>query len=95
MRKKDKARLSKVAELGCAICRRLGLGITPAQVHHPRGGMGIGQRAGDDEAIPLCLHHHLGPKGVHDIGRGFESHYGFSEQDLVIETKRLLGELGE
>lgn len=54
----------------------------------------MGQRASHDIAIPLCHHHHLGPKGVHDLGSHglFEAHYGFSEADLIADTHRLLGE---
>lgn len=89
----DKRRLNRVAELGCAICRRLNLGPTPAQIHHPRAGMGMGQRASHSIAIGLCHLHHLGPKGVHDLGRQFKAHYGFSEADLIADTHRLLGEI--
>lgn len=90
----DKRRLNRVAELGCAICRRLNLGPTPAQIHHPRAGVGMGQKASHSVAIGLCHHHHLGPKGVLDLGaKGlFEAHYGFSEADLSADTRRLLGE---
>ena len=32
--------LGRVAELGCVLCRRLGLGETPAEIHHARTGTG-------------------------------------------------------
>ena len=92
--KADRKRLNRVAELGCIICRRLGFPGTPALIHHPRAGMGISQRAPHSEAIALCHAHHVGPESVHMLGaKGkFEATFGFSEADLVAETKQLLGE---
>lgn len=81
----------RVAELGCAVCRRLGYGATPAQVHHQRTGQGWG-RADHYDVAPLCVEHHTGKTGVHSMGRAeFERFYGFSEVDLVNETKEILG----
>lgn len=42
-----KRHLGRVAEQGCCICRRLGFGATPAEVHHARTGVGAAQRNGD------------------------------------------------
>lgn len=82
---------ARVAELGCAVCRRLGYGATPAQVHHQRTGQGWG-RADHYDVAPLCVEHHTGKTGVHSMGRAeFERFYGFSEVDLVNETKEILG----
>lgn len=82
-----------VANLGCAVCRRLGLGETPAIVHHQRTGQGK-MRASDYRTAPLCPHHHQHSGfGVHDMGRPqFEAMYGFSEVELVEETRELLSE---
>ena len=57
-RTKDKAHLQFVASLPCCICGQFG-----SQAHHlmradPKRG--IGRRAGDEYAIPLCLNHHTG-----------------------------------
>lgn len=50
--------LGRLAELGCVVCGM------PATIHHTRQGQGMGQRAGDDEAYPLCPYHHQdGPRG--------------------------------
>lgn len=84
--------MGRVAALGCAICRRLGHGITPACVHHQRTGIGMGKRASDFNVIPLCHEHHQGMTGIHGMGRkAFERLYGVTEVDLVAETKDLLG----
>jgi len=89
---KDERRyLSKVADLGCAVCRRMGFEGTPAEIHHKKAGKGIGQRSGHDQAIPLCPEHHRGATGVHGLGvRGFSKHWGFDEDDLLSDVKSSL-----
>lgn len=84
--------LGRVAALGCILCRRLGLGETPAEVHHPRTGTGAGQRAAHGDGFPLCPEHHRGNTGLHGMGRkAFEAHYGVTELELRDQTHRLLG----
>ncbi|AIP29846.1 hypothetical protein DR64_754 [Paraburkholderia xenovorans LB400] len=82
-----------VAALCCAVCRRLGIEGTPAIVHHQRTGTGK-MRASHYRTCPLCPLHHQGSGfGVHDMGRSqFADLYGFSEVDLVEETRGLLVE---
>lgn len=87
----EKAYLSKVAELGCAVCRHLGYGPTPAEIHHQRTGIGAGRRAGNDQVAPLCPEHHRGNTGLHGMGRkAFERHYGFTETSLIEQTRNLI-----
>ncbi len=77
----------RVAALGCVICRELGYGDTPAQIHHIREGQGIGQRASHFLIVPLCREHHQGASGVHGLGRrAFEARYRKTELDLLGET---------
>lgn len=71
----------KVADLGCIVCRHLGLGKTPACLHHPREGQGRGQRASDWLVIPLCQEHHQGKTGVH--GSEFYQRFKLDEWDLL------------
>lgn len=81
------AYMGAVAELGCVICRRLGHGPSPAQLHHPREGLGGAQRASDWLVIPLCEPHHTGSAGIHGLGRrGFERRYGVDEMDMLAQT---------
>ena len=90
-RKAERTYLDRVAALGCACCRRLGLGATPAEIHHPRKGTGMGQRASHRDAIPLCPEHHRGNSGIHGLGvKRFAVVYGFDEAELVAETQTLL-----
>jgi len=65
MTNSERDHLARVAALGCIICRWLGFGESPAQVHHVRAGQGMAQRAGHYCAIPLCEPHHTGTHGVH------------------------------
>lgn len=89
----EKRHMGRVAQLGCAVCFRLGLGETPAELHHPRSGVGMGQRAKHASVIPLCPEHHRGKTGVHGLGvKGFQRSYGFDEADLLSDTKRRLGD---
>ena len=92
MNKAEKEHLSKVAALGCIVCRHLGYEGTPAEIHHPRRGTGLGQRASHYDAIPLCPEHHRGNTGIHGLGtKGFPKKWGFTEADLLDEVKMLLG----
>lgn len=90
----EKQHKAKVARLGCMICRRLfdnlELADTPVELHHIRGGRGWGK--GDyTTLIPLCVLHHRGAMGVHGLGtKRFPIHYGFTEEDLLNDTKELL-----
>jgi hypothetical protein len=53
----DDGHLSRVRALMC--CAPPGHGCDePAQAHHPRGMTGLGLKANDTDAIPLCRQHH-------------------------------------
>lgn len=56
--------LERVASLGCCVCRRIGMGYVPAQVHHVAEGSGL---RSDWSVVPLCETHH----DPHRIGAGF------------------------
>lgn len=88
----ERKHMSKVAELGCAVCRRMGYEGTPAELHHPRALAGGWGRSSHMDVIPLCPEHHRGKTGLHGLGtRGFPKHYGFTEQDLLDDVRGLLG----
>jgi hypothetical protein len=87
----EKKHMARVAELGCAVCRRMGHEGTPAELHHPRKGAGMGKRSGHFSVIPLCPEHHRGNTGVHGLGtKGFPKHWGFTEEDLLKDVLELL-----
>lgn len=88
----EKAHLSRVAALGCILCRRIGYSDTPAEIHHPRAGTGMGLRASNWDAIPLCPEHHRGKTGLHGLGtKGFVRHWNITEHELLDEVRELLG----
>lgn len=89
-----KYKAQDIADLGCIVCRNLGYHDSPAEVHHLRDGVGMGQRSTNDEAIPLCpMHHRIGGYGVafHAGKKAFEEKYG-SERDLLEQTHKLIGQ---
>lgn len=54
--------MQRVQALGCAVCRRLGYGATPAEVHHVAEGSSL---RSDFAVAPLCPEHHRGQAGFH------------------------------
>lgn len=94
MTKAEKAHLNRVASLGCILCYRLGYAGTPAEIHHPRANMGLGQRGKHRDGIPLCTEHHRGATGFHGLGkRAFERRYGVTETELVEQVKGMVEKL--
>ena len=97
MNSADRAHLSRVAALGCVVVfpdtgERC---CSPAEIHHPRDGQGMGQRAPHSQAIPLCWRHHSAQSDLpygHSIHKGqksFEALYG-TEAMLLERTRALL-----
>ena len=80
-----KRHMAQVAEQGCSLCRQLGYGETPAEVHHIRMGQGMAQRAQDWLVIPLCPAHHRGTHGIHGDRRAFKD-AAVDELDLLADT---------
>lgn len=91
LKKAEKEHMNRVAALGCVLCRRLGYGESPCELHHPRTGVGMAQRASNMDVIGLCPEHHRGNLGLHGMGRkAFEKFYGVTELDLLEQVKNLL-----
>lgn len=80
--------MGRVAELGCLICD------SPANIHHIRTGVGMGQRQSDYLTIPLCREHHQGDFSIHADRRQFCAIYG-EELTLLAETIEKLHKQGE
>lgn len=86
MNKMDRTRLDRLAGLGCVVCRNLGYGPSPSEIHHLIGikYKGLSQRASHQTTIPLCPEHHRGNHGIHHMGRKpWEDLYG--TQDSLLE----------
>ena len=89
MNKEEKKHYAKIAQLGCSLCRHLGYGETPAEIHHIRKNA---TKRSLSPVIPLCREHHRGDTGVHALGKKgkFEACYGVDEQTLFERTWELL-----
>lgn len=91
MTKDEKTHKARLADSGCMVCRRLwGINDGPVELHHLRtGGWGKGNYR---TLIPLCYPHHRGDAGIHGMGtKGFERHYGFTQQDLLADALFIVG----
>lgn len=89
-------RLDRLAELGCIVCRRQWGIYTPAEIHHLKGHRwsGMGKRASDEHAIPLCPIHHRhgggGEVGYHQSPKDFTERYG-TQEELLADTIDRMG----
>lgn len=86
MNKVDRTRLDLLSSLGCVVCRNLGYGPSPSEIHHLIGiqHKGLSQRSSHQKTIPLCPEHHRGNHGIHHMGRkAWEAVYG--TQDSLLE----------
>ena len=78
--------MDRLASMGCLICG------APANIHHLRHGMGMGQRNDAYHAIPLCFDHHQGQHGIHHMGtKAWQKVYG-TEEELLAKVNKLLEE---
>jgi hypothetical protein len=79
--------MERVASLGCCVCRRLGMGYVPAEVHHVAEGSGL---RSNYAVAPLCSEHHRGASGLHGGGvKPFLARFrvpGESEYGLLVWT---------
>lgn len=89
--KQEREHMGTQADAGCILCRYLGLGATPAEIHHLRHGVGAGQRNSNLMTIPLCPEHHRGSTGYHGLGRrAFERVYGVTEMELLEMSQEMV-----
>lgn len=89
--KAEKKHYDRIAQLGCALCRHLGYGETPAHIHHIRR---LGMKRSNAPVIPLCPEHHTGNSGVHGLGKkAFADKYGLTEEDLLEQIEALCTQL--
>ncbi len=91
MNKADRLHISRVVSLGCIACRLDGYIGTPAEAHHPRFGVGMGQRSPHRMVIPLCCAHHRGTNhpvtpSIHLDKHRFIAIYG-TEAELLQQTE--------
>lgn len=92
----EKRHMAQVASLGCIACYLQGTPGTPPELHHPRSGAGMSQRASDLDVIPLCPAHHRGTHhpqipSIHRDRTNFIKQFG-TEAELLAEVRKLLGQ---
>ncbi len=95
--KAEKQWMSDASALGCVVCRNLGHGKSPAEIHHLRTGNGIAQRSAHKRSIPLCHpHHRTGSYGVafHAGQRVWQANFG-TETELYEQTVNDVDEFRE
>ncbi|WP_331708649.1 Ref family recombination enhancement nuclease [Pandoraea sputorum] len=88
-KKAEREHMGVIAGLCCIVCRNLGYGESPAEVHHVRFLAGGGQRSGHTDTIPLCpAHHREGGYGIafHAGPAEFQRRYG-TEAELLEQTR--------
>ena len=91
MSKTDPSTLSKIVELGCCVCRKIGYPGTPAELHIFSIKQSINSTKRVKVVLPVCPPHHRGETGIHGLGkRQFEQSYGFSIAELLEDTSNLL-----
>ena len=78
--------ITKVANLGCALCRHIGYAGTPAELFFAkrllRDKVPLYKRI-----LPLCPEHHRGKSGLHLLGRRkFEKRYKCNVESLIMQT---------
>ncbi|CNI68537.1 hypothetical protein CBW53_02895 [Yersinia frederiksenii] len=95
MKNAEKEYVEKIISLGCIACYiDSGLLETPAEAHHERDGMGMGQRSSWFRIIGLCPDHHRngmnGKIAIHKDRRAFIKKYG-TEDELIVKVRELAG----
>lgn len=89
----EKRHMDAVCRIGCIVCRNLGFGETPCEIHHVRFLVGGGQRASNLDVLGLCPpHHRIGGYGVayHAGPEAWEENFG-TERELLEQTKQETG----
>lgn len=80
-RKTDLPYLKWIRSRICAVSRKCRGCI---EAHHA-GVRGLGQKAGDQTAIPLCVkHHRLGDDSFHRLGKHFWAHHRLDRDALIL-----------
>ena len=91
MSKTDPLTLSKIVELGCCVCRKIGYPGTPAELHIFSIKQSMSSTKRVPVVLPVCAPHHRGETGIHVLGKTkFEKFYGFTISELLEDTSNLL-----
>jgi hypothetical protein len=79
--------LAAVRELPCCICDAFGeVQQSPTAAHHVFSERWGTDKTPDEDAIPLCWHHHQGPMGIHNRKESWVAQYG-ADRDFTAATQ--------
>jgi hypothetical protein len=84
MRAIESQYLGDVSSLPCSVCGKYGV-----ELHHPRIGQGMAQRAEHFLVIPVCPDCHRGHAGIHG-DRSLLKARRLTEMDLLAKTIELI-----
>jgi hypothetical protein len=90
--KKEKEHMDRVSQLGCIVCRNMGMGYVPCEIHHVIGKTKPNAHL---SVLPLCFEHHRrgenNPIYVsrHPYKAEFEKRYG-KEKDLLEQVDNMI-----
>ena len=89
--KRERDHMDAVAALGCIACKNLGLGFSPALIHHVRSLNGQRITRNHMLVLPLCCGHHSADSenGFHHGTRTWQTIHG-AEAHLLEEVQALL-----
>lgn len=91
MSKTAPSTLSKIAELGCCVFRKIGYPGTLAEFHIFSIKQSKNSTKRVEAVLPICCDHHRGETGIHGLGKTkFEKFYGFTIAELLEDTSSLL-----
>ena len=91
MDRKSRLHFDQVAQIGCIVCALRSI-FSPAEIHHIRSGVGMGQKAHYAKVLPLCpRHHRTGGYGVAFYAgpRAWTNTFGPEEELLNLVEKIL------
>ena len=74
--------MSKVAKLGCIVCKQMGYPDTPCELHHIKDRRGMSKKSSNYEVIGLCYLHHRGDQGYHHSPKKFTERFGTQKELL-------------
>jgi len=82
--------LEFIREQPCCVCVRYETRQTqPTEASHC-GDRGLGQKASDFTALPMCARHHrIGPSAIHVLGRRFWSTHSLDRDKLIAHYNQL------
>jgi len=77
-------------EVGCIVCRNMGLTNNYVSIHHIRGRTKKGCH-GAGAVLPLCYPHHQGKDGIHPYKARWIEKYG-TQEELAEQCDQILNE---